>query len=129
MLEYNAIPKIVINLPAGLYFFDFESATGKTYLYSLLSERMDAGDKVITYTYSDFVRGFSLLHLVKTKSCKLLMVDRFDMFKDSEDALAAIRLAARSRVVLVSIHTMNVKLGNARIVDISFTPEHIEVIP
>lgn len=49
---------ININLPNGIYRFNSESGTGKTYLYHLLNILYDAGCPVIGLTYRDIVAMF-----------------------------------------------------------------------
>lgn len=127
MLTYDTHPRIVIDLSPGLYVFRFESGSGKTYLHNKLALRTAAGEPVLTYTYNDYLRGFSLLQMVQSRPFDLLMVVRFDMFKNSKEAREAIMLAAKKAIVLVSAKTANLRIGQFRPVRISLTPDCIKV--
>ena len=73
---------ININLPNGIYRFNSESGTGKTYLYHLLNILYDAGCPVIGLTYRDirdkkFDRLFESNQLDKLKA---ILFDRYDLY-------------------------------------------------
>jgi hypothetical protein len=74
--------KVNIDLDAGLYCFEMESATGKTRLYKRLKELQIQGEPVVSYSYNDYMYGVDLKELLgKHPEAKVVMVDRYDMFK------------------------------------------------
>ena len=75
---------IIIDGTPGLYRCLPDSATGKTYLYTLICEISKAGDKTaIGYTYNDYIGNVSLQSLVSSDT-KIIIVDRFDLYANEE---------------------------------------------
>lgn len=78
--DYNV--KIYINLENGVYNFTGLSATGKTRLCKLLRD-MEIQDKnVIGYTFEDEKLGINLENQIDKLNPKVIMLDRFDLYKD-----------------------------------------------
>lgn len=76
--KYN--PIVEIRLGVGLYQFNSQSSTGKTWLYNCLKDFSLAGENVVAYTYNDYLQNVSLLHLLKNKSPEVVLIDRYDMY-------------------------------------------------
>lgn len=74
-------PNVVIDLEPGVYWFDTESATGKTYLYRTLQKVVSFGDTV-AYSYYDYEAGVDLAYRLRNckDSIKVLILDRYDMY-------------------------------------------------
>lgn len=74
--------KIDIQLDKGLYVFDSEAATGKTRLTKAIKRYMcyDAG--VCAYTYNDKQCGIPIENVLVPKKYELIVVDRYDMYRD-----------------------------------------------
>ena len=74
--------KVNIDLDAGLYCFEMESATGKTRLYKRLKELQIQGEPVVSYSYNDYMYGVDLVKLLEMHpNAKVIMLDRYDIFK------------------------------------------------
>ena len=72
--------KVDINLNNGIYHFDCESATGKTRLYYVLKDYQLLGEPVVAYSYEDYLNGVKLDDKINSNT-KLILIDRYDMFK------------------------------------------------
>jgi len=79
-LDFN--PKISISLNSGIYVFDRESATGKTWLCNSLKELSSYGEPVDAYTYADFCKGLKLENILKPHKYEVVLLDRYDLYKD-----------------------------------------------
>ena len=67
--------KLVIDMEPGLYNFENNSGTGKSYLTFLCKQYNRLGEPVDGYDYPDFEEGRKV-----PSDVKLLVVDRYDMF-------------------------------------------------
>lgn len=76
----KALIKIDIQLNNGVYYFDEELATGKTRLTKLLRGYMQ-DFPVSSYSYDDLVAGLDFDKVVKPSEQKLLVIDRYDLYK------------------------------------------------
>lgn len=101
MFKVGGQTKICIDLPNGIYEFDAISGTGKTRLAKLLKELAVAGEPVMSYTYNDKVLGLDFDTVVKPGEQKLLVVDRYDLYRDEFNE--RINRFADTGVVLVDI--------------------------
>jgi hypothetical protein len=63
----------------GVYTFQEDSATGKTWLCETLKKYRGFGDLVDGYSYSDYIRGYRIKDLIG-KGLKLVVLDRYDMY-------------------------------------------------
>lgn len=91
--------KVDVLLDNGVYIFNNMSSTGKTYLYNTIS--MYLGDKdinVFGLTYTEYQKGLTLDKALKDKA-KLVVVDRYDMYKGEFDA--EIEELGKTGIVLV----------------------------
>ena len=81
MYEFSYYGRVVrIDDTPGLYRCLPASASGKTYLYTLICEMVKAGNKTaIGYTYSDYVESVPLQSLVANDT-KIIVIDRFDLY-------------------------------------------------
>lgn len=80
----KGVPKIIINLPAGLFSFQRESAVGKTYLSKQLRELRGLGEPVDSFSVEDLRRG-NLEHALSASDMsvwdlKVLLLDRYDLY-------------------------------------------------
>ena len=75
--DYN----INILLDNGIYVFDAESATGKTWLCKQLKKLKAYGEPVDAVTYNDLLAGMRLENVVKPQN-KVVMLDRYDMYRE-----------------------------------------------
>ena len=73
---------ISINLEPGIYQFEDESATGKTRLYYLLRDLQLMGEPVISFSYEDLQLGMDLEKQLSKCKYKVIMLDRYDLYKD-----------------------------------------------
>lgn len=72
-------PTVDVNLENGVYVFNDESASGKTYLLYMLN-KMSNADSVIGFTYTD-----SLSNSINMEKCigrHIIMFDRYDMYRN-----------------------------------------------
>lgn len=92
---------IDVRLEPGFYKFYSESAAGKTYLASLLTNYGLMGEPVLSYSYVDFLRGLKLSDLLHT-GLKIVLLDRLDMYfsKLSELEVNSIISIVDSTVIL-----------------------------
>lgn len=70
---------IEVDLGNGLYTFTRRSATGKSYLASMLRRYHRFGEPVNSYTYGDYLDKLEL-RAVTGDTCRVLVVDRYDMY-------------------------------------------------
>lgn len=79
---------VEIDLDNGVYTFDGDSATGKTFLLKTLIEYLLDKKPVIGFTYTDFIKGISLDDIFSKKHYDVVMFDRYDMyFNQFEDLI------------------------------------------
>lgn len=91
--------KLCIDLDSGIYVFDPESATGKTRLCGLLHKYQAYGEPVLSYTSDDYVIGLTISDLLKGKSCKVLMLDRYDRYAGAFEK--EINELAKTSIILI----------------------------
>lgn len=82
MLSWFMDKHIYIQLDRGVYMFQPESSTGKTYLFGLLRRLWLAGEPVATYTWTDEKMHANIYEVVKPGEQKVLMLDRYDLYSD-----------------------------------------------
>lgn len=88
-----------VDLTAGIYQFEDDSATGKTRLCELLKKYRAYGEKVYAYTYNDLLVGIDFESDVKQQEYKVVMLDRYDMYKGRFSE--TIKELSKSCVVLI----------------------------
>lgn len=114
MIEFkDNILTIRVELEPGVYFFEPDSATGKTRLYHHMCDMRDDGEPVLPVTYS------SGMHVPTHSSVKLSLFDRYDMYSDRKEYVElAKELAYSGAIVLVDLKSPDtVELhGNAEVV-------------
>lgn len=71
--------KVEVDLENGLYVFTRRSAMGKSYLANMLRRYHSFGEPVNSYTFEDYLNNLELEAAVGDL-CKLLVVDRYDMY-------------------------------------------------
>lgn len=119
--EYR--PNINIDLDNGIYVFESESATGKTYLCKHLKKLRAYGEPVASFTYNDILLGNSIESVFK--NCKLVVLDRYDLYKEVGHDL--MRMYKDKAIILIDC-----KLGFIEGIDsetcfIDLTKNNIEV--
>lgn len=105
-----------------------DAASGKTYLAKTLLRYFSAGDPVLPFTYTDYQKKVNLESLLNRYKIKLLVIDRYDLYKDDIGIQRTIEMASRDMIVLIDLK------GNppafqlpVTYVDISFSEREIEV--
>ena len=127
MLRYNSVPSVIINAEPGIYTFEAESGTGKTFLFSMLCSASDIGLPVVTYTYSDYLRGVNLTEQISLRKPELIMLDRYDRYRFDEKIIRAIDQASETAVVLIDLKNLIEYPLFVDYAGIDFTPTEIEV--
>lgn len=80
-MEFKSYREIVVNVKPGVYYFDSESATGKTFMCKMLAKLKRKDVIVITYDNEELIKSESELDsLINKKNTKLVMLDRYDMY-------------------------------------------------
>lgn len=80
MIELLSDRKILIDLDNGIYTFGNESASGKTFLYKMLS-KLRSGKDIIAIT-AETARYFnSFLDIARHDHVILVILDRYDMYE------------------------------------------------
>ena len=89
---------VLENFDVGLYIFDNEGSTGKTYLATMLNRCKNVGEPVSSFTYADVLQGRRPLDVCKTTD-EVVVLDRYDMYahRFEDDVLTL----AQNTVVLV----------------------------
>lgn len=128
MVEFSGVPSIVIDAEPGLYTFGPESATGKTYLYTLLKARQMAGMRVVAYTYWDYKVNLSLSGLIASISPELVFVDRLDCFVEDSKVVGALVTASDTMIVLTDLKQLAPASFGCKLATIELEKERIEVI-
>lgn len=106
--KFNIRPRYVdINLEEGYYFLDEDSATGKTYLSTLLKEINELGlANILVVTYSRLMNISDIIkHMTNTKY-DLIMFDRFDLYCN-EDLCETIEKISENTVILIDIKDLS----------------------
>lgn len=117
-----------INLAPGLYVFDPLSATGKTYLSSVLAKLTNLLEPVVAYTYDDYLKGVDPELRLAGRSWKVILLDRFDMYSDDPRVLEAIQQIDSEAIVLVDAKANQLPpIGPYRSAYIELMSEVIEV--
>lgn len=127
MRQFNTFPRIVLNVPNGLYIFKPVSSYGKTYLKYLLQQNANAGGVAMTYSLEDHVKQVDIVRLVSEADTEVLLVDRFDMFLEDVAVRRAMDIVKERGIVLVDVKDSHPRLGPYRSAFIRRTPEVIEV--
>ena len=116
--------KINIDAENGVYVFTCESASGKTYLCKELKKLREAGEPVVSFTFSDYINGLNLKEQVEKIKPKVIMLDRYDMYDKifNNDIIEW----GKNSIVLVD-HKSPYFLNSVYTCCISFDPYEIEV--
>ena len=116
--------KINIDAENGVYVFTCESASGKTYLCKELKKLREAGEPVVSFTFSDYINGLNLKEQVEKIKPKVIMLDRYDMYDKifNNDIIEW----GKNSIVLVD-HKSPHFLNSVYTCCISFDPYEIEV--
>lgn len=69
-----------IDLKNGVWLMDFESATGKTFLFKSLRAIESGTDVYYTFSYEDLVRCSPSLSEERISKCELAVFDRYDLY-------------------------------------------------
>lgn len=120
----SPIGKTIINLPNGIYQFDFNSGTGKTFLKHRLQELRRLGEPVRGLDCYDINDGL-LDNIIKSGEfwgLAVLLLDRFDMYPDnfSETYKDSLIKLSKSCIILIDVKS-NESLGSATIVRVKLT--------
>ena len=86
----------------GLYVFQSESGTGKTYLYKIINLCRHWGRPVSAYSCDDLSKGLRPLDICKPTD-RIVMFDRYDMYAGQFDE--EIRLLAEKTSVFLDTKT------------------------
>lgn len=97
------LPHIKVELENGVYVFDGDSSTGKTYLCNLLKEKCCYGEPVTGYSYDDYLLNVDIGTRLIPNKYKVIMLDRYDMFHGVGEDL--IKACAKNAVVLIDSKT------------------------
>lgn len=84
MYSFDGMLSVKVDLSPGIYCFDGDSATGKTYLCNFLKKLGSIGEPVDGYTFED-VALISLPEYLSRRGlgggvCRVLLIDRYDMY-------------------------------------------------
>lgn len=79
LLEVQSNKDIRIQLNNGVYVFDSESATGKTYLWSMLRGLTSRND-IMCISYPEAKMIKSLYSIDDIENVRLVFLDRYDMY-------------------------------------------------
>lgn len=112
--------KVHVNLDNGLYRFENQSSTGKTWLCKTLKQYRTAGAQVAGYTYADKVAGLPVRSIFY-KDTKLVVVDRCTLY--SEEVTEELLKHCKDTIILVDIKDLSQEL--AQLCDVCF----IEIYP
>lgn len=119
--EYR--PIINIDLDKGVYIFDSESATGKTYLCKQLKKLQAYGEPVISFTYDDILRRTNLNDI--DKQYEVIMLDRYDLYREEGQGL--INKFKDESIILVDCKIGYIDNIDSEICYIELTDNNIEV--
>ena len=108
---------IIIDGTPGVYRCLSDSATGKTYLYTLVHEISKTGDKTaVGYTYSDYVENVSLQSLVADDT-KIIIVDRFDLYAN-EELCELLKEYSKTKIIIMDLKRISKYIYNPGICSI-----------
>ena len=94
---------VLIDICSGIFRLLPNSATGKTFLCSILDDLRRAGHTgLYTFTYSDVLDGRSLNDF-KDKEISIIVVDRFDMYASMDNYKLLKTFADKGATVLVDM--------------------------
>ena len=128
MIEFtNYRKRIKIDLEPGIWVFDTQSATGKTYLCKCLKDLELLGEQVCSYTYDDVLLGKDLHSALSCGKYKVIMLDRYDMYSSVEHE--AICECAKDAIVLIDCKRGFRGSMNDRMCFITISDDMIEVEP
>lgn len=119
--EYR--PNINIDLNNGVYIFDSESATGKTYLCKHLKNLRAYGEPVASFTYNDILIGNKIEDTFK--NYKVIMLDRYDLYNEMGHCL--MEKYRDKSIILVDCKKGFIKDIDSELCFISLTENNIEV--
>lgn len=118
--------KIYVNLKAGVYIFERQSASGKTHLCKCLRKLCSYGDPVNAYTYEDVLRGVSSKSVLVPNKYAVIMLDRFDLYKDA-GTIELIKECAKTSVILIDCKQTSNLFEDNEMCCVQFEPGRIEV--
>lgn len=72
--------RISVDIGKGVYVFFPESGTGKSYLAYLFNALCTGGERVASYTYSDYYRGLPAETVLDNSKYDIVLLDRYDMY-------------------------------------------------
>ena len=120
----NYYPNIIINKTNGIYTFDTESATGKTYLATLIN-RYRANYNIRSFTYSDILLDKdTIITFLQNNIYDLVMFDRADLYPDFFKEYT--QLITKHKLVLIDSKYNGVPIQH-HLASIDFNKEKIEV--
>lgn len=109
-------PKLVIELDNGLYCLGDDSATGKTYIHSIVRTIMSVKN-VLAYTYSDtFINDWK--SILSEHKYDFVLLDRGDMYLTADD-LPFLKEYSKDSIVLVAARRIGVCIDDWRIISLS----------
>ena len=114
---------VEINLENGVYTAGIYSATGKTYLYSLL--RKYAKNIAVAVTYDDLRFDIDIEKEIEKVKPKLVLFDRYAMYEGRFDKL--IEKIANSCIVIVDYKNEGNLLDISQDVKFTLTEDKLEV--
>ena len=124
-MKYLSDREIDIELNPGIYVFDNESATGKTFLYKMLTG-LHSHPEVLCVTYDtvDLITDFE--GLLNKRQVKLVLLDRYDMYAGRFDDVI---LKYKDDIVFILDYKNGYTLNKyAKICYIELTRDRLEVI-
>lgn len=113
-------PKVIIDLPAGLFSFPRRAAIGKTYLAKQLRMLRGIGEPVDSFTVDDLRRG-GLSEALSASDytvwdLKVVQLDRYDLYTRRFDdeiyrlsKTCTVLIACRSRSYLTGVHDCRIQ--------------------
>ena len=109
----------------GLYIAESKSGNGKTYLCKSLKKYAAHGEKVLGYTYDDYMYMVSISKELEKKP-KLVMIDRYDMYANTiDDALIK---TSKDAIVVVCLNQEYIE-GDIGHCELKLTKDAIEINP
>ena len=113
-------PKVIIDLPSGLFSFQRQSAAGKTYLASQLRMLRGIGEPVDSYTVEDLRRGSISQALTAADytawDFKVVLLDRYDLYAQKFDdeiyrlsKTCTVLIDCKGRSYLTGVHDSRIR--------------------
>jgi hypothetical protein len=113
-------PKVIIDLPSGLFSFQRQSAAGKTYLASQLRMLRGLGEPVDSYTVEDLRRGGIYQALTAADytawDLKVVLLDRYDLYTQKFDdeiyrlsKTCTVLIDCKGRSYLTGVHDCRIR--------------------